>query len=204
MSASESSSSSRHEVSENTPLLQARTSEQVAWPAAGDTRSEVRTLWSLYWPLWVTQLLDNAILIANVVFVGHLGVFELAAIQLSTSSVSVLGMSVIFGINCALDTLCNQAWTSENPKLVGLYAQKQLVIVSAILAPILILLFNAKPVLLLLRQDPEVAHLAAKCLKVHSLFLPFMVRLPIASHQRCQLERLTFQHRLFTTSLSDI
>lgn len=96
--------------------------------------------------------------------------------QLSTSTVSVLGMSVIYGLNSALDTLTSQGWTSDSPKQIGLHAQRQLLISGMILIPILILLWNARPVLLLLRQDPEVADIASRVLKIHGLFLvPFAV-----------------------------
>lgn len=145
-----------------------------SWPPAGDTKSECRSLWQLFWPIWTTQLLDNVILINNVVVVGHLGVSELAAMQLSTSSVSVLGMSVLFGLNTALDTLANQGWTGSSPKVIGLHAQRQAVLASVILVPQLLLLWNSKPILLLLRQDPHVADLASRCLRVQSFFLPFM------------------------------
>lgn len=46
----------------------------VSWPPAGGVKEESKVLWSLYWPLWTTQILDNLILIANVVVVGHIGV----------------------------------------------------------------------------------------------------------------------------------
>lgn len=85
-------------------------------------------------------------------------------------------MSVLFGLNSALDTLTSQGWTSDHPKQIGLHAQRQLFISGLVLIPQLLLLWNAKPILLMLRQDPEVAHIASRVLKVHGLFLvPFTI-----------------------------
>ncbi|KAJ2918977.1 hypothetical protein MD484_g1459, partial [Candolleomyces efflorescens] len=75
----------------------------------------------------------------------------------------------VFG---ALDTLLPSAWTSSHPQIVGLWAQRMCVVMGAMLIPILLIWFSAESLLLFLRQDPDVAHLAAVYLRWVSLGLP--------------------------------
>ncbi|KAK7451018.1 ethionine resistance protein, variant 2 [Stygiomarasmius scandens] len=87
-------------------------------------------------------------------------------------SVNVTGLSIIQGFASALDTLLPSAWTSPHPQLVGLWTQRMIVVVSFFLIPIFILWINAEAVLLKLKQEPEVAHLAAVYLRWMCLGLP--------------------------------
>ena len=108
----------------------------------------------------------------------------------------VTGFSIVQGFASALDTLLPSAWTSGNPQLVGLWLQRMLLLVTLLtfvschlictiklsrrvtdercdrVQPILALWFNAERLLLALRQDPEVARLAALYLKFLSIELP--------------------------------
>lgn len=61
---------------------------------------------------------------ASVVSIGHLSTSALAAISLGSMTASVSGFSVIQGFASALDTMLPSAWTSPQPKLVGLWAQR--------------------------------------------------------------------------------
>ncbi|KAG2342759.1 MATE efflux family protein [Suillus weaverae] len=85
---------------------------------------------------------------------------------------SVSGYAIVQGLVSALDTLLPAAWTSSHPQLVGLWSQRMLVVTTATLIPVLMIWFNAESILLLLRQDPEVAHLAAVYLRWASFGLP--------------------------------
>lgn len=70
-----------------------------------------------------------------------------------------------------LDTLCPQAYTSR-PSQTSLHALRTFVILMLLLIPQVIIFFNARGILLLLRQDPDVAAAAALYLKVLTLGLP--------------------------------
>jgi MATE family multidrug resistance protein len=60
----------------------------------------------------------------SVVSIGHISTTALAAISLGSMTASVTGYSVILGLTSALDTVLPSAWTSNQPQLVGLWAQR--------------------------------------------------------------------------------
>jgi MATE family multidrug resistance protein len=88
-----------------------------------------------------THLLEHSLVIVSVVSIGHISTTALAAISLGSMSAGVSGYSVIQGLTSALDTVLPSAWTSNEPQLVGLWAQrmgqsiKSLWIVSCQLVP---------------------------------------------------------------------
>ena len=60
----------------------------------------------------------------SVVSIGHISTTALAAVSLGSMTASVSGYSVIQGLTSALDTVLPSAWTSNQPQLVGLWAQR--------------------------------------------------------------------------------
>ncbi len=61
---------------------------------------------------------------ASVISIGHISTTALAAISLGSMTASVTGFSIVQGLASALDTLLPPAWTSSEPQLVGLWAQR--------------------------------------------------------------------------------
>ncbi|KIK15434.1 hypothetical protein PISMIDRAFT_115194 [Pisolithus microcarpus 441] len=127
----------------------------------------VLTRYSL--PVFATQLFEYSFIIASVVSIGHLSTLALAAATLGSMTASVTGYTVVQGLASALDTLLPPAWTSDTPHMVGLWTQRM---GKALSPPILVIWFNVEPILLLLKQDPEVARLASIYLKCASWGLP--------------------------------
>ncbi|PVG02567.1 MATE efflux family protein [Serendipita vermifera] len=85
---------------------------------------------------------------------------------------SVTGFSIIIGFVTALDTMLPSAWTSGTPSLVGLWTLRMGVLMTLIMLPIFLLWINAEGILLILRQEPEIAHLAGVYLQWFSFGLP--------------------------------
>lgn len=77
-----------------------------------------------------THLLEYSLNIASVVSIGHISTVALAACSLGNMTASVTGFSIVQGFASALDTLLPSAWTSGNPRLVGLWLQRMLVLVT--------------------------------------------------------------------------
>ena len=71
-----------------------------------------------------THLLEYSLQVASVIAIGHLSTNALAAGTLGTMTASVTGFSIVQGFASTLDTMLPSAWTSDNPKLVGLWAQR--------------------------------------------------------------------------------
>ncbi|KAG7443546.1 MATE efflux family protein [Guyanagaster necrorhizus] len=122
-------------------------------------------------PVWGTHLLEYSLVMASVLSVGHLSTTALAAITLGSMTANVSGLSIIQGFTSALDTMLPSAWTSQ-PQLVGLWSQRMVVVMAVLLIPMYAIWFNAEAILLLLKQDPDVARLAAVYLRCVSFGLP--------------------------------
>ncbi|KIY45098.1 MATE efflux family protein [Fistulina hepatica ATCC 64428] len=133
---------------------------------------ETVTLTKFALPVFGTHLLEYSLVTASVVSIGHISTIALAAVTLGSMTASVTGYSIIQGFSSALDTLLPPAWTSSQPNLVGLWSQRMSVVMAMWLIPLLGVWWNAEVVLLSLKQDPEVARLAAMYLRWASLGLP--------------------------------
>ncbi|KAB5592881.1 MATE efflux family protein [Ceratobasidium theobromae] len=117
-------------------------------------------------------LLESSFSVVSVISIGRLSTKMLAGSALGSLTVLVTGTSMVQGFVSALDSLLPQAWTSGNPTHVGLWAQRMLILLCLLIIPIIGLWQNIEPVLLLLRQDPEVARFAALYLRFISFQLP--------------------------------
>ncbi|KXN80815.1 hypothetical protein AN958_07251 [Leucoagaricus sp. SymC.cos] len=169
-------------VSETSPLL----------PPSRESMNKRQMFWEelpiLARPVFGTQALEYSVVTAPTVSIGHLSTKALAAIALGSMTASVSGFIIIQGLSSALDTVLPSAWTSSHPYLVGLWAQRMAVVAAISLVvssiahnifnssrlhqPTCIIWFNSESILLLLKQDPEVAALAALYLRWVSLGLP--------------------------------
>ncbi|TFK41570.1 MATE efflux family protein [Crucibulum laeve] len=133
---------------------------------------ELRILTRYALPVFGTHLLEYTLIIVSVISIGHLSTTALAAISLGYMTANVSGFCIIQGFSSALDTMLPSAWTSPQPQLVGLWAQRMTVVMSGCLIPMFLIWFNAESILLFLKQEPEVARLAAVYLRWVSLGLP--------------------------------
>ncbi|THH31443.1 hypothetical protein EUX98_g2769 [Antrodiella citrinella] len=167
--------------SENTPLLGPlvpRIEEDVDKnddshePAVNMLLEEIRILGKYTLPVFGTHVLEYSLVVASVVSIGHLSTTALAASTLGSMTASVSGFSIIQGFASTLDTMLPSAWTSSQPHLVGLWSQRMAVVMSVTLIPIIFIWLKSESILLALKQDPEVAHLAAVYLQYSIIGLP--------------------------------
>ncbi|RDX46702.1 MATE efflux family protein [Polyporus arcularius HHB13444] len=170
------------DANENTPLL-APPVPRIEEECDGDDVEDPANASKLFWeeariltkytvPVFGTHLFEYSLVIASVISLGHLSTMALAASTLGSMTASVSGFSIIQGFASTLDTMLPSAWTSSQPQLVGLWAQRMVVVMTAILVPILCIWWSSESILLSLKQEPEVARLAAVYLKWSSLGLP--------------------------------
>jgi MATE family multidrug resistance protein len=134
-------------------------------------RRELHILTQFALPIWLCHLLELSLNVVSVFSLGHLGTNELAAASLSSMTANVTGFSILAGFISALDSILPGAYTSQ-PKMVGLYTQRMMVIVAGLLVPISIIWLSTEPILLALGQDPLVASLAAQYLRILVIGLP--------------------------------
>ncbi|KAB5592882.1 MATE efflux family protein [Ceratobasidium theobromae] len=141
-------------------------------PSWSERLQESNVLLKYTAPVLTTHLLEYSLVIASVVSIGHLSTEGLAASALGSMTASVTGLSIIQGFASALDSLLPQAWTSENPQKVGLWTQRMVAVMCMLVVPILFTWHSAESILLMLRQEPEIARLAGLYLKWLSIGLP--------------------------------
>ncbi|KAJ3725331.1 mate-domain-containing protein [Lentinula raphanica] len=135
-------------------------------------------------PVFGTHLLEYALLITSVLAVGHLGKLELAACTLRSMTANVTSFSIVIGMGGALDTVLPGSWgVSENfspdpnsrtnvRSQRGNSDRRMAVLYLLLLVSMVCIWLNAEKVLVLLRQNKEVARLAGRYLAMLAFGLP--------------------------------
>eukprot|EP01119_Soliformovum_irregulare_P016992 TRINITY_DN5005_c0_g1_i5.p1 TRINITY_DN5005_c0_g1~~TRINITY_DN5005_c0_g1_i5.p1 ORF type:complete len:486 (-),score=124.96 TRINITY_DN5005_c0_g1_i5:245-1702(-) len=143
------------------------------------TRKEITTeaieLVRMGLPVMLSSLIFMAVVNTNILFVGHLGKIELAAIALGSMFTIVTGNSWMAGMLTAAETLISQANGAGNFIRVGILLQRTIMIMTLLSIPVTILWIVSGHLLIALGQDPEVSTLAGQYISVMSLGLfPFV------------------------------
>ncbi|KAG9119739.1 hypothetical protein FRC07_005083, partial [Ceratobasidium sp. 392] len=110
--------------SEVTPLLPAahETAKSSSRENVKDIFSEAKP------PPERAQILEYSLILVSAVSLGHLSTQALAASSLSSITATVTGLSLVHGFASGLDSLLPQAWMSDRPSDVGLWAQRMVVV----------------------------------------------------------------------------
>ncbi|RCV13149.1 hypothetical protein SETIT_2G324100v2 [Setaria italica] len=112
-------------------------------------------------PMVLTSMAFYGIPLVSVMFSGHLGDVQLAGATLGNSWATVTGYAFVTGLSGALETLCGQAYGARLYRMLGLYLQSSLIMSGVVSVLVSSLWWFTEPLLLLLRQDPEVSRAAA-------------------------------------------
>lgn len=130
---------------------------------------------SLGLPLIASQLSGFFVSMVSLSFVGRdVGKVALSAAVLGTSVFNVTGLSLVIGSLGALETLAGQAFGRGSFAAVGLALQRSLLGVSMLSLLVVLSWMKVEPALLLLGQNTEIAHYAAKYVLWSSPALPLL------------------------------
>uniref|UniRef100_A0A0E0LY10 Protein DETOXIFICATION n=1 Tax=Oryza punctata TaxID=4537 RepID=A0A0E0LY10_ORYPU len=123
---------------------------------------ETKRLWAIGTPIAIGTITNYAISSVTTMFIGHLGNLPLAGASLGLSVFATFALGFLLGMGSALETLCGQAFGAGQVSMLGVYLQRSWIILLAatlLMVPVYLL---AEPLLLLLGQDPDVAHAAGR------------------------------------------
>jgi len=122
--------------SETTPLLD-DSSTQTSKPSSPpshqphthyDLSSELWLLLQFSIPLIATYFLQYTWSVIVTYVAGHLDALDLAAASVGITTMNIVGYAIFEGMATALDTLCSQAYGSNNLTGVGVQVQKMLIL----------------------------------------------------------------------------
>ncbi|KAG6394351.1 hypothetical protein SASPL_144935 [Salvia splendens] len=103
----------------------------------------------------VSQILPRVV---SMMMVGHLGELALSAVAVATSLANVTGLSPLFGMASALETLCGQAFGAGHYEKLGLYTNASIVCLLLVCLPLSLLWIFMEKLLIFIGQDPSISH----------------------------------------------
>ncbi|KAL2313483.1 MatE family transporter [Schizosaccharomyces pombe] len=135
-------------------------------------KHELSELLRLGSPTVIAYLLQSSEQFSTVFTLGHLGKEYLAASSLSTMTAAISAFSIFQGVISSLDTLATQAFGANKPYNVAIYLQRCLLILAVLHIPVALIWLNLEHILIFLHQDPMVAHLCGRYMRVFILAAP--------------------------------
>ena len=95
-------------------------------------------------PSLINLVLSDLIQSLNLVFAGRLHDESiLVGIGLANSLITGLPMTITLGISSVIETLVSQAYGNKQFKVCGSYLNKQIILITAVFLPVVIIFYNS-------------------------------------------------------------
>ncbi|KAF3670052.1 putative RING-H2 finger protein ATL71-like [Capsicum annuum] len=118
---------------------------------------QVKKLLVLAGPLMLVNILLYSLQVISVMFIGHQGVLALSGASMATSFAFVTGFGLLMGMGSALETLCGQSYGANQCHMLGIHMQRAMFVNLLVSIPLACIWASAGRILVILRQDPEIA-----------------------------------------------
>ncbi|PKA47745.1 MATE efflux family protein 9 [Apostasia shenzhenica] len=148
--------------SDETPFLR-RKPPQPSPPAPPTARplplyfKEAKSILSLSLPLILTGLLLYSRSMISMLFLGRLGPLPLAGGSLAIGFGNITGYSVLSGLATGMEPICGQAHGAGRHSLLGAALKRTILLLLSASIPISFLWLSMRRILLLCRQNPDIA-----------------------------------------------
>lgn len=112
------------------------------------------------WKTILTALLQFSIGTCTFLFINRLGVAASNGAGIGSMICNLTGMSIGFGMASALDALCSQAYGAKQYRLVGLQAQRGMLVLSLACVPLAMVWLQTERISLLIGMTTETSQMA--------------------------------------------
>ncbi|XP_047151342.1 protein DETOXIFICATION 55-like [Vigna umbellata] len=130
------------------------------YPTLAQVLEEVKRMTDIGFPISAMSLVGYLKNLTLVVCMGRLGSLELAGGSLAIGFTNITGYSVLSGLAMGMEPLCTQAFGSRNFSLLSLTLHRTILMLLLFSLPISLLWLNLQPLMLFLRQNPDITHVA--------------------------------------------
>ncbi|CAN8255532.1 unnamed protein product [Cochlearia groenlandica] len=130
-------------------------------PTMPEVVEEMKKMWDISFPVAAMSILNYLKNMTSVVCMGRLGSLELAGGALAVGFTNITGYSVLSGLATGMEPLCGQAIGSKNPSLAYLTLKRTILLLLLASLPISLLWLNLEPLMLILRQQKDIARVAS-------------------------------------------
>nr|QBM79489.1 MATE59 [Rehmannia glutinosa] len=113
-------------------------------------------------PMVVVTVSQTLSRVASMMMVGQLGELALSGAAVATSLAHITGLSLLFGMASALETLCGQAFGAGQYKKLGTYTYASIICLLVVSLPISLLWIFMDRLLIFIGQDPSISIEAGK------------------------------------------
>uniref|UniRef100_A0A7C9ALI3 Protein DETOXIFICATION n=1 Tax=Opuntia streptacantha TaxID=393608 RepID=A0A7C9ALI3_OPUST len=122
--------------------------------------TEARSITNIALPMVLTGLLLYSRSMISMLFLGQIGELALAGGSLAIGFANITGYSILSGLAMGMEPICGQAFGAKRYKLLGLVMQRTMLLLLLVSIPISFLWLNMKRILLLCRQERDIAEVA--------------------------------------------
>ncbi|MBA0567076.1 hypothetical protein Golob_011836 [Gossypium lobatum] len=140
--------------------LEEREDEKKWATSWGGYREELKKGSRIAAPMVAVTVLQYLVQVVSVIMVGHLSQLSLSSVAIATSLTNITGFSLLSGMAGGLETLCGQAYGSQQYKKLGIYTYSAIISLILVCPPICMLWLFMDKLLPLVGQDSLISYKA--------------------------------------------